>query len=367
MTTNLKVSYFIKKPSKNSDKGRKTYGLVKLELIDRKTKNYLPLTETEQEIIDSINGLFLAKAIDYIEAEVKLKDWIKEQYLKSDIPHVVIKNSTLSKVNQKIFNDFWTKVYSTKKLSDKSSAKYDYLRALKVIEPLAVDTASVGDIQGKIESNTKNNAQARRVTDRINEMFRFLGRKERLNKDKEQLKTIKHLTLSEVERVINAQPDAILKALIATLFATGCRLGESMAMAESDYSKAQGTIYIGKQLTRKTVLKLPKRERVGTVSIISKFTPYVEQWLKVDDKIKYRDRVYDELRRISHVLFKKADKHIGPHDLRHSHAIYLLGKGASLQMIALNLRNRIEVCQKYYTGYSHTSDTLEMLKKITGS
>jgi hypothetical protein len=39
-------------------------------------------------------------------------------------------------------------------------------------------------------------------------------------------------------------------------------------------------------------------------------------------------------------------------------------KGTNLTQVALNLRNRIDACQKYYTGFEHADSTLENLKRL---
>lgn len=146
---------------------------------------------------------------------------------------------------------------------------------------------------------------------------------------------------------------------MASLFATGLRLGELLALSSSDL--VGGFLNINKQVKANKNVTPPKRNKTGKVVIIAELKEYVLEFLKVENKETLRYRIQSEVVNISNEVLKR---HIHVHDLRHSHAIHLLGKGASLTLIALQLRNRIEVCQKYYAGFAHTDDTLELLNKI---
>jgi len=81
-------------------------------------------------------------AIQPHEAETLLKDLISGLYRKSKVLHLVLKNSVISEVNQKVFNQYWAKEYADRYLTDENSPRYDILKAIKMIEPLSLATAS---------------------------------------------------------------------------------------------------------------------------------------------------------------------------------------------------------------------------------
>lgn len=144
------------------------------------------------------------------------------------------------------------------------------------------------------------------------------------------------------------------------------RFSEALAISDEDFV-SDNIINIDKQLTKSGEIKPPKRDKVGKVVILPFGVKAAHEFCKIKDRQKFRFNFYNALLEACRkALPNDKNKWVGPHDLRHSHAIYLLSKGASLTQVALNLRNRIDVCQKYYTGFEHTDSTLEGLKKLIG-
>jgi integrase len=126
------------------------------------------------------------------------------------------------------------------------------------------------------------------------------------------------------------------------------------------------TIYIESQLSlRDGEVDEPKRNSVGWIGVIPKYWDRVLEWREIDDKDRgLYEALYDFVTTKSKALWPKNRlKHISPHDLRHSHAIYLLENGLRLEDVAKNLRNSILTCQKYYTGFAHTEGTVRSLMK----
>lgn len=352
-----KVRYFLKRPGSS----RKKFQLVAYTLKNRSTKVYQKLSPHLESEVAAVNQK-LDKVLNQQEAETLLNDLIQKEYQRFGIRDMVIKNSVLSEVNQKIFNSFWSKIYSHKELVDEESARYDFLKAIRLVEPLSLMTASTSELRKKLKQNATSN-EIRRAVDRLNQIFKFLGRDVRLFKPEAELTSIRYLTESEFNKVLSHIEDSILKDLATTLFCSGLRISEAMALKESDFLK--GTLNVSKQLTRHSKLKAPKRGKKGRSLVVPFGIEAVKRWVRVDNKSDYREPFRIALAKACAKEFPKSkSKWISPHDLRHSHAIYLLGKGASLTQVALNLRNRIEVCQKYYTGFAHTEDSIEYLKTI---
>jgi integrase len=351
------LRYYLKKPGPK----RKSYVLVCYRPISRTKKEYLPLADKIQADADSINEQLQNKIIKHHEAELLFSDLIQTQYRKSKVQGVALKRALISEVNAKVLNRFWTAKYEVRYLEDESSARYDFERAFRAIEPLSLQSASQGELQKALKKNLLGVSQIRRATDRLNEVLKFLKRELKLEKPKKERKAIRHLTKAEVLKLVPAIECIHCRDLAMSLFVSGARLGEAMALEPSDLRGLE--LSITKQRTAYGLkkIKAPKREKTGTVAIFELGSGELKRWLGVEEKWSHRWHLSAE---ISKACAKAKLKRISPHDLRHSHAIHLLTLGATLTDVSLNLRNRIEVCQEYYTGYAHSEGTLERLKRL---
>ncbi len=273
-----------------------------------------------------------------------------------------MRSAQLLVVNRQIFERFWEEVYSIKYIEDPDSPKYETLKALRLIEPLSIQVASQAELQNKLRTSGVTPNEIRRATGRLNQVLRFLKRDIRLNKPKAGIRTIQYLTLEEFEKVLIFL-DGPVKDLAVVLFATGMRLGEALALQPDDYRN--GEINITKQLDKKGVVKLPKAQKTGRSIVLDFGKEALLRWVASQKDLTMRYLIYDRLIAACRAAAPdKKDKWCSPHDLRHSHAIYLLTHGANLSQVSMQLRNRIDVCQMYYTGFAHTEGTLEYLKKI---
>lgn len=346
------IRYSLRIPSAT----RKTWGLVKYTYEARNVRVFIPLNKEEKRFIDNVNDLYSSKAINQLEAKTRLNLWIQAAYSKAKTPTKAIKDSIISDYNMRIYNKFWSKVYEPKELVDSKSADWDFKRALRSIEPLPLD-APLADIKKKIDHLEVN--KIKRIYARLNEIRRFTGVEEPLVTRRNEIEEPNYITIDELKALLSFTEDTDIKNAIATLFATGCRLGELLALSEKDL--VDDSLYIGKQIRKDGSTGLPKRGKKGKVAIISPLKKYVVAFLKVKDKPALRSAIQNAVVTLSS---KHLGRHIHAHDLRHSHAIYLLSKGANISLVALQLRNRIEICQKFYIGFEHVGDTLNLLKKL---
>ncbi len=352
------IRYFLIAPSS----ARRSFTLVAYTPEGRK-KKYQPLSDSLKSQSEKINEQYLSGVITQAEARTLFNELMQAEYKKAGVRDMVLKNSTLSKINQKIFNQFWDKVYSVRFLADEKSPRYDILKAIRLIEPLSLATATEGQLQAALKKSCKNVAEHRRAIDRLNQLLKFLGRDFVLRKPPEGLRQVQYITRPELDRVVALVDDPVEKDMIVTLFGTGLRLSEALALSPEDLSGE--ILNVHQQLVPGGEYKLPKRNKTGKTLVLDFALEATRRWCAVEDKEQYRFRIFNSLMAACQRAFPTAKaKWISPHDLRHSHAIYMLGRGASLTQVALNLRNRVDVCQKYYTGFAHTDDTLEGLKKI---
>lgn len=326
-------------------------------------RKYLKLSDKLKGQCAKINKQFKDKVIKHHEAKALFQELINNEYRRNDVRDMVLKNSQLSTINHKLFNQFWAKVYGVRFLVDENSPRYDILKAIKLIEPLSLATATEQEFQTALKKSSRTESERRRAIDRLNQVLKFIGRDFTLRKPPKGLRTIQYITKAELDRVLGFVNDPVERDCITTLFGSGMRLSEALALDPQDFNGEQLNIH--KQLPINGELKLPKRGKTGR-SVVLKFAlEATERWCAVENKADYRYRIIVSLQDACRKAFPtQRNKWVSPHDLRHSHAIHLLGQGASITQVALNLRNRVDVCQEYYTGFAHTDDTLEGLKKL---
>ena len=152
----------------------------------------------------------------------------------------------------------------------------------------------------------------------------------------------RHLPVDEVAAILTA-PDAGKplglrdRAVLETLYATGCRVSELTGLDCQDVSLKEG-------LAR--VMGKGRKERI--VPVGSKALIAIRAWLKVRDKIRrdsstaalflnYRGKRLSDrsVRRVLTAALQKVavSRRISPHGLRHSFATHLLDNGADLRSI----------------------------------
>lgn len=250
-----------------------------------------------------------------------------------------------------------------KYLEDPDAAKYDLLKAMRLIEPLSLQTASQVELQGALKKSGVSSREIRRATGRLNQILRYLKRDIRLNKPKPNVRKVDYLTYDEILKVLPFVMDNVISDLVVVLFSSGMRLGEALAVTPADYRN--GEVSITKQVDKNGNIKLPKAEKTGKSVVLPLGHEAMIRWgERAERELLTRDKIYTGIISACQKAFpNQKDKWCSPHDLRHSHAIHLLGLGASLSQVALNLRNRVDVCQMYYTGFAHNEASLGFLKK----
>jgi site-specific recombinase XerD len=110
------------------------------------------------------------------------------------------------------------------------------------------------------------------------------------------------------------------------------------------------------------VRRLPKNRKERKALIIPDYENAVREWIKIplEARLSFRKRAISLLtRRASQ---KALQRDLTFHDLRHSYCIYLISKGASLSLVAQSIGDSIKVTERYYSGFSLTSESIELLK-----
>ena len=176
-------------------------------------------------------------------------------------------------------------------------------------------------------------------------------------------------------------PDAHLAFQI--LFYTGIRCGELLALTPSDVDITHGLIHINKTYSRHgghDIISSPKtRKSIREVTIPAFLLCEIKQYL-TELSMKDRDAAseelpFDKIRLFPHTKFflayhmrlaceKTGVKIIRLHDLRHSHASYLIDKGVQIAIISERLgHEKVSTTLDTY-GHLYPSRQAELAKQM---
>lgn len=331
--------------------------------------------------LDSINRLYkgAANKFDAFDHCLKLALELKEQLLKE---YGLKTERVFSRENYAVLDAFFEKKYAARKVKDKQAAYNDFRRAVDALGTLPIEIATKDQIQ-KLLSRYENNLQ-RRIASRLQMLLKHLGRDIRLDRDKKVREPVRYLSKREFALVIREIENRQIRTLFDMAFASGCRMGELFALTPEDFRN--GVLTINKQLLRapdaarrkgkdpkkwspdfQDLIAPTKTDQSRRVVVFPEFSRAFDAWCNIpeDDRVALRSAKFAEV--LTHacrqVFPNNPQKHLVAHDLRHSFAIRMLER-ANLTYVALQLGNRIEVCQEHYTGYELHDEGISILKDI---
>lgn len=358
----MRCGFSIKKPGK----GRKSFSVHK--------KMHLPNGKVEQplvkdEAIDTINLNYQRKIMTLEEAFLQIKTLIIPRLKKeSGVKDKVLLESLISQKNWKVFKEYWAQVYELKQMASKASkdsARYHFLVALTALEPLSLLSSTAKEMQ--LHLNDKFDANVhKRYVGRLNTLLRFLGRGFIIHAKRRPKTSVRHVTWKEFQQILASVQDETLKSLYITLFSTGCRMGEVFVLKPRDL-KANGTIYIHKQLRRDMEISDIKNSTPHHTIILEEGQEAFLKWAEFDDKESYRKKSEHPLMIAAKKTFKDKDRHISPHDLRHSYAIHMLGLGVPLDRVAKLLGDTVRTVEEHYAGFVMQDAEVDFVKRIIKS
>ena len=182
------------------------------------------------------------------------------------------------------------------------------------------------------------------------------------NVELEEERTIQYWTLEEFKKFIAVVDDDLYYTLFMVLYYSGMRKGELLALTWNDVNFEQNTININKTVYNRKVTSTKTKGSTRTI-VMPKHTMRLLSQLKANVKYykpeyvvfgEFNDHIpTTTLDRHFEKYTKKADvKKIRLHDFRHSHASYLINKGAIPSMVASRL------------GHSNPSTTLDIYSHL---
>jgi site-specific recombinase XerD len=290
--------------------------------IIKQIPDFLDYCEIEKGLSDNTQK-------NYSRYLKKFTDWLKANHKENMLPHELTPEEVW---NYRLFLARFKDVHSDKPLS-KLTQNY-YLIALRSLLSFFTDKDIISLPADKIQ----------------------------LPKDAKKEKTVKFLTLDQIEKLLlapNIETNDGLRdrAILESLFSTGLRIAELVALNKEQF----------KALSDKKDLELGiigKGKHPRTVYFSERALDWVKKYLKTrddDDKalfIHYRARNASEGRLTPRSIERLVKKYatLGnipffttPHTLRHSYATDLLGQGVDLRTIQEFLGHKNIATTQIYT------------------
>lgn len=311
-------------------------------------------SSVELPALEALNVAWHAGTLSYEEAEKSCRELLKQ--LRAPKNRLRVFHSE----NQGVLDQYWEAEYAQRILVDAEGMRRSLIAAINVIGHLSLRVATRNELQAAINNACPKATKQRKICSRINQLLAFLKRDFSMTLAKPDSPEVKYITEPELLKLL-AQIDIEHRPLIATLFYTGMRLGESFAFK----IKKPGVIRVEKQLDRKGNLRAVKNRRPRTVAVSDAGWPYVLECYELMQQGKYpRSRDYRSItKKAARKLWKdNRQKHLVVHDLRHSFAIHMLHKGCSISEIALLLGDSVAVAQQYYVGFVANDETIDMIR-----
>ena len=182
--------------------------------------------------------------------------------------------------------------------------------------------------------------------------------------DRLKLETKKRMdiiTIDEFNQIVEQVNNPDMKLMFKLLFWTGLRLGEARALKIDDIDFENKSISVTKtytELKEKDIITTPKtKESIRTIKIDDVLAQEIKDYL---DKARYilnNDFIFCYTKPYYLEIFKRIalrvlGKRLRIHDLRHSHASFLINNGVDILLISKRL------------GHSNTAMTLNVYSHL---
>jgi integrase len=352
------TGFLVKKP----DSSRRTFQIVPYEWANGKKVYSRPLEDASLAALNkSLRAGTLTEAQALLEIKTRL---LPELRRRLGVPERVLAEAQVSENNLKVFKQFWSEEYRRAKLEYPPTVKHEFIAALRILEPLSLHTCTADELQDhwdKKESGTRH----KRYGNRVNQLLRFLKRGFELRTDRAVTPPLKWVTWLELEQILEHVQDEQLRDLYRSLYGTGARLGEMLALEEDDV-RANGTVYICKQIDRDKRLKpYTKNKKSHDTLILREALPAVKRWAKVPNKAALRSRCQKPLIEAALKTFpSNPTKQISPHKLRSSYVKQMLTLGVPLHRIALFLGDLVSTLETSYRQWVVSDAEIDFVKEI---
>ena len=92
---------------------------------------------------------------------------------------------------------------------------------------------------------------------------------------------------------------------------------------------------------------------------------WLERWLQLPEEDRHRFRLQKPSAKLKIACMKGIGRdNVTFHSLRHSRAIYMISRGVTIELVAQNIGNTPQVCEKHYYGHVLSDQGAEFMKQI---
>ena len=181
------------------------------------------------------------------------------------------------------------------------------------------------------------------------------------NIDKKEDKRMAYWTLEEFKQFLSVVDNLKYRAFFLLMFYSGCRIGEILALEWKDINFENNTIHINKRVYDGEIDTPKTDSSIRTIKIPEHTTKAIKEYkntLSVKEDYYAFGLYYKPMNAKSPwLMFRKFIEWSGVstirlHDLRHSHASYLINKGYDIQIISKRL------------GHTNTSITYDVYSHL---
>jgi len=322
------------------------------------------------ERLDKINKSYRSGTTSFDGAVDKCKRLIQQLYKERARvrPALVFHNT-----NNKILQQYWESKYplrQKRKMAAPEAAYNDLKAAINSCGNIPLDSCSYEELQDAIDEKYEDNPnKQRRIVGRLNSLLKFVDRPFVLDRYDPKRHPVKYLSLNEFKALYPAllYRDSVVFQLLCCLgIYSGLRVGEIFALRKEDVKRDH--VSVTEQVTRKRKRTDTKNKKHRKAFTIPEGRHYFEEWFNTseEERNELRNKKHSELlkTRCAKIWPDRRDKHIYFHCLRHSYAIVLASRGASMTYIAQCLGNSIQVCEQYYVGFMLVDESLENLGRL---
>ncbi len=362
------------KPGAGGQGKRATWSLTRREMDGTFVKLEMPE-------IDAINKGYANEVFDWDSCFDMFRALRDRLYRQRD------KESGLKVFNQEnhaLLAEYWEKVYSKRKPVDKDTMLWDFKRAVDAIGQVSLMAATQQEIQQNLDRSfkLKPNLQ-RRAVDRLNTLLKYFGRSDSLLvKEREEHSEINYLTPDEFERVaMNISNDMKpFRIMCGVAMYTGLRLGEISALNKDNIGPR--AIKVFHQIDDEGIRRTTKNRKSRLAYVLPDGWRWVNEWIALSEEerqtARFKGHPSQKFRSACRRTFgtrEKKGRFWGQtkidrrrdccfHDLRHSYAVTLAQKGASLTLLAQCLGDLARVAEKYYSGHMIQEEGLDTLESL---
>ncbi|MBF0440826.1 MAG: tyrosine-type recombinase/integrase [Oligoflexales bacterium] len=203
----------------------------------------------------------------------------------------------------------------------------------------------------------------------INSILSWLGRPKIENIQKQKRAVVTYLNETEFKQLCLTIDNREIRNICVIAFYTGLRLGEIFGLNQK--SIKEDRLQIDSQMydkRRNYKIDTTKTDSERDV-IFPDMARDIVQWfidLPLSEKKRLRDIQYCKLvkKKCNKIWPSDPEKNCNFHSLRHSNAIWLLQKKATLHEVAQHLGNLIEVTERYYSGFVLRKESVERLNGL---